>query len=96
MNRTVYLTGKVTGVSGKEVKGKFSQMAYQLMAMGYHVAEPIEITDTSKPWDDVIRTDIKKMLECDEVHLLPDWQDSKAAQLERDIALRLGMQVVYH
>jgi len=43
-----------------------------------------------------VRNDIKKMLECDEVHMLPDWQESRGAQLERDIALRLGMHVVYH
>ena len=96
MNRTVYLAGKITGLPKMDVKDKFDQMAHQLIAMGYHVVEPIGVTDNSKPWDDAIRYDIKKMLECDEVHLLPDWQQSKGAQLERDIAIRLGIQVVYH
>jgi Domain of unknown function (DUF4406) len=36
------------------------------------------------------------MLQCDEVHLLPCWNESRGAQLERDIAIRLGMNVVYH
>ena len=64
--------------------------------MGYHVVKPDAVTDDTKTWGEAVRNDIKKMLECDEVHLLSDWQDSRGAQLERDIALRLGMQVVYH
>ena len=96
MNRTAYVAGKITGLPRADVKGKFDTISHQLMNMGYHVVEPVGVTDDSKPWDDAVRSDIKKMLECDEVHLLPDWQDSKGAQLERDIALHLGMQVVYH
>jgi len=54
------------------------------------------VNDNESNWDDTVRADIKTMLECDEVHLLPDWQESRGAQLERDIAVRLGMQIVYH
>jgi hypothetical protein len=96
MNRTAYIAGKITGLPKENVKDKFNVMAKQLSCMGYHVVKPDAVTDSSKTWNDAVRNDIKKMLECDEVHLLPDWQDSRGAQLERDIALRLGIQVVYH
>ena len=96
MNRTAYIAGKITGLPKGEVKEKFSLVSSELTAMGYHVVSPVGVSDDSKTWDDAVRNDIKKMLECDEVHLLADWQDSRGAQLERDIALRLGMQVVYH
>jgi len=96
MNRTAYIAGKITGLPKGVVKDKFNMMARQLSGMGYRVVKPDAVTDDTKSWDDAVRNDIKKMLECDEVHLLSDWQDSRGAQLERDIALRLGMQVVYH
>jgi hypothetical protein len=96
MNRTAYIAGKITGLPQNDVKEKFNLVAMQLAAMGYHVVKPVSVYDHTKTWDDAVRSDIKQMLECDEVHLLPDWQDSRGAQLERDIALRLGMQVVYH
>ncbi len=96
MNRTAYIAGKITGLPKGYVKDKFNLMARQLSGMGYKVVKPDAVTDDSKAWDDAVRNDIKKMLECDEVHLLPDWQESRGAQLERDIAIRLGMQVVYH
>ena len=96
MNRTAYIAGKITGLPKTHVQDKFKLLNNRLEEMGYHVVNPLGVNDDSLPWEDAVRTDIKKMLECDEVHLLPDWKDSRGAQLERDIALRLGMQVVYH
>lgn len=96
MSRTAYVAGKITGLPQDEVKSKFNKITTQLRSMGYQVVKPIGVTDAAQPWDDAVRSDIKKMLECDEIHLLPDWQESRGAQLERDIAIRLGMDVVYH
>lgn len=96
MTRRVYVAGKVTGLPKEQVTSKFNQIATKLNGLGYHVVKPIAITDEARTWDDAMRSDIKKMLECDELHMLPDWQESRGAQLERDIAIRLGMNVVYH
>lgn len=35
------------------------------------------------------------MCHCEEVYLLPGWQESQGATLERDVALRLGIKVIY-
>jgi hypothetical protein len=96
MNRTAYVAGKITGLPKEDVQSKFNQISSRLTGMGYHVVSPMAVLDDTQTWNDAVRDDIKKMLECDEVHLLPDWQESRGAQLERDIALRLGMHVVYH
>ncbi len=96
--RTAYVAGKMSGLPSDNVKEKFNFVANQLVQKGYHVINPLKMADQEmqKSWDEVVRSEIKKMLECDEVHLLPDWQESRGAMLERDIALRLGMEVVYH
>ncbi len=96
MNRTAYVAGKITGLPKEDVQSKFNQLTSRLTGMGYNVINPVCVLDDTRNWNDAVRSDIKQMLECDEVHLLPDWQESRGAQLERDIALRLGMQVVYH
>jgi len=96
MNRTAYIAGKITGLPKGYVKDKFNFIANQLTRRGYYVVKPIAITDETHPWNEAVGSDVKKMLECDEVHLLPDWQESSWAKLERDIALRFGKQVVYH
>lgn len=96
MMKRAFVAGKITGLPKDQVKSKFNMLADQLHNMGYHVIKPTGLSDHHHTWDTATRNDIKKMLECDEVHLLPDWQESRGAQLHRDIALRLGMQVVYH
>lgn len=94
--RTAYITGKITGLPKSHVKRKFDVIAKELKNLGYKVVKPVAVTDDTKPWEDNARDDIQRMLKCDEVHMAPDWQESRGAQLERDIALRLGMQVIYH
>jgi hypothetical protein len=96
--RTAYVAGKMSGLPIDNVKEKFNYVANKLIQKGYHVINPLKMADHNdqKSWDESVRLEIKKMLECDEVHLLPDWQESRGAMLERDIALRLGMEVVYH
>ena len=96
MNRTAYVAGIITGIPKTHAQQKFDLIASQLKGMGYQVVNPFGSNDDTKTWDEAVRTEIKKMLECDEVHMLPDWQESRGAQLERDIALRLGMEVIYH
>jgi len=96
MNRTAYIAGTTSGWSGNQGSEKVNVVAQKLAGEGYKVVKPVAGADNSRSWDDAMRSDIKKMLECDEVHMLPDWQENRGAQLERDIALRLGMQVIYH
>ena len=96
MIRTAYISGKITGLSKEIAKDKFNVLAKQLTSAGYHVVKPTALDNDKDDWGENMREGIKHMIECDEVHFLPDWQDSKGAQLKRDIAIRLGMQVVYH
>lgn len=96
MNRTAYVTGQISGIPADQIKNRFNTVANQLYIHGYRVEGPVAVSDNAAKGESAIRNDIKRMLECDEVHMLPDWQDCKGAQLERDIAIRLGMVVVYH
>ncbi len=96
MNRTAYIAGTTTELPAGQAAEKFNVIAQKLAGQGYNVVKPAAGNDNSRSWDDAMRNDIKRMLECDEVHMPPDWQDNRGAQLERDIALRLGMHVVYH
>jgi len=96
MSKTIFIAGKVSGLPENQVKEKFSRAAEELAMMGYKVVSPASLYEREKSWEDVTRDNIRYMLECDEVHLLPCWQESRGAQLERDIAIRLGMQVIYH
>lgn len=97
--KKVYIAGKVTGLPEAEVKAKFKRKEEELTKAGYIVYNPVEqvwiLGAQDWPWDRIMRGCIQQMVECDEVHLLPCWQQSRGAMLERDVALRLGMTVIY-
>ena len=96
MDKTIFIAGKVTGLPKDQVIDKFERVAHELSELGYKVVTPASLHEQAKSWEAVTRDNIRYMLDCDEVHLLPCWQESRGAQLERDIAIRLGMNVIYH
>lgn len=96
MSKTIYIAGKMNGLPEAQVRNKFERFSTDLQRQGYNVVSPAESIQSDATWEHTMKHSIKSMLDCDEVHLLPCWQESREAQLERDIAIRLGMQVVYH
>lgn len=96
MGKTAYIAGKMYGLPAEQVREKFERASTDLRNQGYEVVSPASDLHPDDSWESTMRHSIKSMLECDEVHMLPCWQESRGAQLERDIAVRLGMDVVYH
>lgn len=96
MSKTIYLAGKVSGLHEESVKEKFRRANEELAEQGYIIVNPVSVYKKGDNWHASMRANIRMLLECEELHMLPCWQESKGAQLERDIAMRLGMQVVYH
>lgn len=98
--KKIYLAGKVTGLPEDQVLNKFQKKTEELTQQGYTVYNPVSQCWSAglkdRPWIDIMKVCLQMMLNCDEVHLLPCWADSKGACLERDMAQRLGMKIVYH
>lgn len=46
-------------------------------------------------WEQCIKNCIKVLISCDEIHMLPDWKESKGATIEHRLALDLGIKIVY-
>lgn len=72
----------------------FHAAAALLREQGHEVINPAEINaDPTMGWAACMRSDIAALVTCDAVVLLPGWQASRGATLERHIALALGMDV---
>lgn len=72
----------------------FHAAASRLRAAGYDVVNPAELNpDSSMPWDQCMRADIKALCDCDAIALMPGWMNSKGAHLELHIAHRIGLQI---
>ncbi len=48
---------------------------------------------TQEEWQALLREDVRLLLDCQGIILLPGWSKSKGAQLEYYVAMKLGMGV---
>lgn len=91
----IYISGKITGI--EEQAEKLFQVAEdRLTAEGYDVINPFKINlDQNKSWEAYMREDVKALCDCDCVYMLLNWQDSKGARIEKQIAEYLKIKIIY-
>lgn len=92
--KVAYLAGPMSGKPHFNYPA-FSEAAAKLRAHGIPVVSPHELHagDTSRPWAEYLRADLRAMLDCDAIVLLRGWRESQGAQLERTVAQKVGIAV---
>lgn len=89
----LYVSGPMTGLPEFNYPA-FNQAAQDLRAAGYQVINPVDKdVPTSEPWLVHMREDIRLMMDCDGVAILPGWQTSRGANVEIQLAHGLGLPV---
>ncbi len=89
----LYLAGPMTGYPELNFP-LFHAEAARLRSLGFEIVNPAEINaDPSAAWLDCMRADIKQLVDCDGIALLPGWEQSRGATLEHAIARGLGFRV---
>jgi len=92
--KRLYIAGPMTGLPDMNFPA-FHAEAKKWRDLGHEVINPAELCpDPAMEWHQCMRVDIKALVECDGIVLLPGWKDSKGATLEHHIAERLGMTVL--
>lgn len=85
----LYLAGPMTGYPELNFPS-FHAEAARLRSLGHEVVNPAELNpDHTKAWTDCLKNDIKHLVDCDGIALLPGFSDSKGARLEYEIARTL-------
>ncbi len=94
MIKTIYISGKITGLPISEVIVKFQTAETKIRRFGF---EPINPLNNGLPleadWADQMGRDIALLLRCDAIYMLPDWEQSEGATLEYLIARQRRMRV---
>jgi len=89
----IYIAGPMTGIKDHNYPAFFC-VAAKLRAEGRDVINPAEQTyGIGKPWTFYMRLGLQGLLQCDEIVLLPGWESSRGARLEREVAEQLGMKI---
>lgn len=90
----VYVSGPMTGLPELNFPA-FRAAARKLREMGFSVVNPADSTaNEGKSWTECLRNDLRNMLTCDALVLLPGWSKSRGANFEVSVAKRLEMPVV--
>ena len=100
----IYLSGPMTGYPDSNFPA-FHATAAALRAKGLDVVNPAEVEpgmpqpkEDSPDWKDFyntcLRADIKALVDCQAIALMPGWEHSSGAHLELHIAHRVGLTVL--
>jgi len=88
----IYLSGPITMRPGENLK-LFSLYTRELRRSGFEVYSPAE-HEIEDDWDQLLRGDIKVLMECNAVVLLDGWETSRGSKLEVYIAQAIRMPTI--
>lgn len=92
--KRIYIAGKVTGLPLHEVTMKFGEAQKTIELLGFEAINPLAlINDWKCDWSVAMKKCIKALLDCDAIVILPDWEQSKGAKIERQLAEDLDIQI---
>ena len=88
-----YLATKVTGLPISKVKAVLHRMEVRAIKEGFDPINPLIITDQKLSWEDNMKICIRAMLTCDVVYA-SQWRNSPGANMEVELARKLGIKVI--
>jgi hypothetical protein len=100
--KTIYLSGKMTGLAESEYKENFRNAELFYRACGYEVVNPCNLSDIvlkRKPdatYEDFMAEDLRALRSCTHIALLEGWESSPGAKREKAEAERLGFAIMFY
>lgn len=92
---SVYISGPIAGYDMQERKLAFLKVQHMLESLGFKAVNPFDngVAD-EEHWRVHMRADIKMLLECDAIYMMPGWELSKGCKLELDVASSCGIRLM--
>jgi len=92
-----YLCGPIDSIGHKSDNvAAFEEATKKLRKLGFTVMSPVELGTDGLPYLEFIRRDMKQLLECDGLILLPGWPQSRGCKIEVMLAMQLNMKLFYY
>lgn len=97
-----YISGGITGLPNQVATQNFREASLYARFLGYEPVNPMNIVpETEEPksekdkWSWYMKADLKEMMDCDAILMQDNWEDSKGAILEHNLARDLGFVIMY-
>lgn len=93
--KKAYIAGKIGNLPFDEVRLKFELAKQEMINHGWDAVIPLEFAHNhGRTWAEYMLEDLAELNKCDAVVLLPCWEDSPGARIERAFAYGAGKQVL--
>lgn len=92
----VYIAGPITGMKNNN-RVAFAAAKERLNEAGYDAVNHQENEDETRPgwtYEAIMKDDIINLMDCQYIYLLPGWDKSRGATLEKHVADVLGIRQV--
>lgn len=101
--RKIYISGAISGLEEQATRKKFREAQERWQRMDFPVINPFDLYDQAKKhygtesiaWGLIMRLDLKALETCQAIYMLKGWENSPGARIEREFAMRLGLDVKY-
>lgn len=91
---TIYISGPIT--NNPHYMQDFERVEKALLTNGDNPVNPAKVElNENATWADYMREDIRALTCCNAIFMLKGWWRSKGARLERYIAKKLGLSIIY-
>jgi len=92
-----YISGKITGLGLEVAKQNFHNAAVYVRSLGYEAINPMELTpiNDSFTWHDYMREDIRLLCDCGSIFMQENYNESKGAKIELEIARSINLKIIY-
>ena len=92
----VYISGAIAHYDLEERRNAFLNAERYLSLKGFEPVNPFKngLPDEAH-WREHMRADIALLLDCQYIYMLRDWELSKGAKLELDVASSCGIKVLF-
>ncbi len=89
----IYISGPISGMPNGN-KNAFAHAAIDLQSIGHVPVNPREngLPDEA-PWEAHMKMDVKLLVDCDGIAMLPGWEESRGATLEHNLARDLKIEI---
>lgn len=92
--KKLYLSGPIT--NNPRAEELFAQAENFYIKKGYEVVNPLKLCSDNPSWDEAMRRDIAALMQCGAIAMLPGWEFSDGATIERYLAKILKIDIIYH
>lgn len=91
-----YIAGKIGDLLEQEYKANFEQGKVEVQEMGMIPVSPVDLPHNhGRTWKEYMVEDLNELTKCDHVYALNNWNNSKGARIEINLAKSLGINVIY-